>query len=344
MDGRGFHQCNASWSDSYNGVNYDCYCNCNTPGSNDCKPRQQSSSSGGGVPPIFDGSSEQLATGMAMGIIMGGLMQMMNTDNEAAVHEQERQRQLQLQREREERELEIARQNEFEQLQRNLKGLDSKNDGGSGSCIKGDETVKRACTLNGTPCCPPYRCEGKFPNTYCVLEGTNSDKLVMRDIDAGGGLKLKPLPKTTIGPASSVTETLILSNQLGQKASQISAGDLEGARELAQKSADAMTKPIDKSVLPKTGASPMPQSVNDMPNDVNTTNAQAKGSSPTTQPTKTLILSNQLGQKAAQATVAGDPESAREKAELSAQALTVGGLGSGLEISVLFLAEAIFDG
>lgn len=23
------------------------------------------------------------------------------------------------------------------------------------------------CTLNGTPCCSPYECKGKFPNTYC---------------------------------------------------------------------------------------------------------------------------------------------------------------------------------
>jgi hypothetical protein len=23
------------------------------------------------------------------------------------------------------------------------------------------------CTLNGTPCCEPYKCKGKFPNTYC---------------------------------------------------------------------------------------------------------------------------------------------------------------------------------
>jgi hypothetical protein len=23
------------------------------------------------------------------------------------------------------------------------------------------------CTLNGTPCCAPYNCKGKFPNTYC---------------------------------------------------------------------------------------------------------------------------------------------------------------------------------
>lgn len=31
------------------------------------------------------------------------------------------------------------------------------------SCIEKD----LQCTLNGTPCCVPYECKGKFPNTYC---------------------------------------------------------------------------------------------------------------------------------------------------------------------------------
>lgn len=31
------------------------------------------------------------------------------------------------------------------------------------SCIEKD----LQCTLNGTPCCAPYECKGKFPNTYC---------------------------------------------------------------------------------------------------------------------------------------------------------------------------------
>jgi hypothetical protein len=31
------------------------------------------------------------------------------------------------------------------------------------SCIEGGLT----CILNGTPCCPPYECKGKFPNTTC---------------------------------------------------------------------------------------------------------------------------------------------------------------------------------
>lgn len=31
------------------------------------------------------------------------------------------------------------------------------------SCIEQGLT----CILNGTPCCAPYQCKGKFPNTYC---------------------------------------------------------------------------------------------------------------------------------------------------------------------------------
>ncbi len=31
------------------------------------------------------------------------------------------------------------------------------------SCIEGGLT----CVLNGTPCCAPYTCKGKFPNTTC---------------------------------------------------------------------------------------------------------------------------------------------------------------------------------
>ena len=31
------------------------------------------------------------------------------------------------------------------------------------SCIGGGET----CTLHGTPCCAPYTCKGRFPNTTC---------------------------------------------------------------------------------------------------------------------------------------------------------------------------------
>jgi hypothetical protein len=32
------------------------------------------------------------------------------------------------------------------------------------SCIGGGET----CTVHGTPCCPPYTCKGRFPNTTCL--------------------------------------------------------------------------------------------------------------------------------------------------------------------------------
>jgi len=31
------------------------------------------------------------------------------------------------------------------------------------SCIEKGLT----CVLNGTPCCAPYECKGKFPNTTC---------------------------------------------------------------------------------------------------------------------------------------------------------------------------------
>jgi len=31
------------------------------------------------------------------------------------------------------------------------------------NCIEKD----LQCTLNGTPCCSPYECKGKFPNTTC---------------------------------------------------------------------------------------------------------------------------------------------------------------------------------
>jgi hypothetical protein len=37
------------------------------------------------------------------------------------------------------------------------------NTGLSANCIEKD----LQCTLNGTPCCAPYSCKGKFPNTYC---------------------------------------------------------------------------------------------------------------------------------------------------------------------------------
>ena len=104
-------------------------------------------------------------------------------DDGAAAREQEKQRQLQLQREQKERELELARQKKFAEEKDKLLGsfkgsstgalglkgassgtLGQKNGTGPVSgCIE----KNRACVLNGTPCCAPYSCEGKFPNTYC---------------------------------------------------------------------------------------------------------------------------------------------------------------------------------
>ena len=54
----------------------------------------------------------------------------------------------------------------------NVKGVQAISAGPSGqnrvyaqgaSCIAGGLT----CILNGTPCCTPYQCKGKFPNTTC---------------------------------------------------------------------------------------------------------------------------------------------------------------------------------
>ena len=41
-------------------------------------------------------------------------------------------------------------------------------DGGNHSVLASNCIEKdRTCILNGTPCCDPYECKGKFPNTYC---------------------------------------------------------------------------------------------------------------------------------------------------------------------------------
>ncbi len=111
-------------------------------------------------------------------------------DYGSAAREQEKQRQLQLQRAKKEKELELERQKKFDEEKDKLLGsLKGTNTGTLGmktgtapksSCIKGDPLVKRACFLNGSPCCPPYRCEGKFPSTYCVLEGTSTDELELK--------------------------------------------------------------------------------------------------------------------------------------------------------------------
>ncbi|MDO9585451.1 MAG: hypothetical protein Q7I93_03075, partial [Syntrophales bacterium] len=107
-------------------------------------------------------------------------------DGTAAL-EQEKQRQLQLQREQKEKELELARQKKFaeekDKLLGALKGTSTGTLGlktGSGTlsgCIEKD----RACVLNGTPCCAPYSCTGKFPNTYCgTFTGTSTGTLGLK--------------------------------------------------------------------------------------------------------------------------------------------------------------------
>jgi hypothetical protein len=108
-------------------------------------------------------------------------------DDGAAAREQEKQRQLQLQREQKERELELARQKKFaeekDKLLGSFKGSSTGTLGlktGTGTfsgCIEKDH----ACVLNGTPCCAPYSCIGKFPNTYCgTLKGTDTDTLGLK--------------------------------------------------------------------------------------------------------------------------------------------------------------------
>jgi len=53
VDGRTYHKCGDRWTDTYNGVVYDCTCNCPSRGS-DCKPRLKSNTSGG-----YSGGSPQ---------------------------------------------------------------------------------------------------------------------------------------------------------------------------------------------------------------------------------------------------------------------------------------------
>jgi len=108
-------------------------------------------------------------------------------DDGTATREQEKQRQLQLQKEQKERELELARQKKFaeekDQLLRTFKGTSTDTLGlktGTGTlsgCIEKDH----ACVLNGTPCCAPYSCTGKFPNTYCgTFKGTDTGTLGLK--------------------------------------------------------------------------------------------------------------------------------------------------------------------
>ncbi|MHB8137958.1 MAG: hypothetical protein ACYDGO_06155 [Smithellaceae bacterium] len=108
-------------------------------------------------------------------------------DDGTAAREKEKQRQLQLQREQKERELELERQKKFaeekDKLIGSFKGTRKGTLGlktGTGP-VSGCIEKNRACVLNGTPCCAPYSCRGKFPNTYCgILRGSGTDKLELK--------------------------------------------------------------------------------------------------------------------------------------------------------------------
>jgi len=117
-------------------------------------------------------------------------------DDGTAALEQEKQRQLKLQREQKEREHELARQKKFAEEKDKLLGsfkgtstgtLGLKTDTGTlglktgtgpvSGCIEKDH----ACVLNGTPCCAPYSCKGRFPNTYCrTINGTGTGTLDLK--------------------------------------------------------------------------------------------------------------------------------------------------------------------
>ncbi|MHB8109471.1 MAG: hypothetical protein ACYDHW_05485 [Syntrophorhabdaceae bacterium] len=108
-------------------------------------------------------------------------------DDGTAAREHEKQRELQLQREQKERELELARQKKFDEEKDKLLG--SFKGSGTGSpglkndtgAVSGCIERGRACILNGTPCCAPYSCEGKFPNTYCgTPKGTGAGALGLK--------------------------------------------------------------------------------------------------------------------------------------------------------------------
>ena len=159
----------SSWKLSHPNLNCSCVNGRPTCG------QQSSGSGGGGV-----GLSQQ----MAAQIVIQGIMQGLFSVDEA--REQEREIEQRMQTIKDERERAIARQKEWEDVSRELMGINSNEDELAGlmgvdsdsSCVKGDPIVWRPCILNGSPCCPPYICKGKFPNTYCVLEGTNVRRLV----------------------------------------------------------------------------------------------------------------------------------------------------------------------
>jgi hypothetical protein len=120
-----------------------------------------------------------------------------SADDGTAAREQEKQRQLQLQREQKERELELVRQKKFAEEKDKLLGSFKGNSTGtlglkgasSGTLglktgaapVSGCIEKNRTCVLNGTPCCAPYSCIGKFPNTYCgTINGTGTDMLGLK--------------------------------------------------------------------------------------------------------------------------------------------------------------------
>jgi hypothetical protein len=113
-----------------------------------------------------------MAAQFAINLIMQGLF---SVDD---AHEQERKIEQEMQRIKDEKEREIARKKAWESVEKELMRISSAkpnlmsiNDEKT-ACVQGDPTIKRACILNGSPCCPPYVCEGKFPNTYCVFKGS----------------------------------------------------------------------------------------------------------------------------------------------------------------------------
>ena len=118
------------------------------------------------------GLSKQMAAQFAINLIMQGLF------SEDDAREQERKIEQEMQRIKDEKEREIARKKAWESVANELMRISSshstimRDNDDKAACIQGDPNIKRVCMLNGSPCCPPYVCEGKFPNTYCVFKGS----------------------------------------------------------------------------------------------------------------------------------------------------------------------------
>ena len=150
----------SSWKLSHPNLNCSCI---------NGQPKCDSSSSGGG-------GGVGLSQQMAAQIVIQGIMQGLFSVDDA--REQERKIEQEMQRIKNEKEREIARKKAWESVEKELMRISSAkpalmsiNDEKT-ACVQGDPTIKRACILNGSPCCPPYVCEGKFPNTYCVFKGS----------------------------------------------------------------------------------------------------------------------------------------------------------------------------